>query len=177
MRIVYVQTCNIKIRLCTAFSVLKTTLVQVRHRISSSLRETNLKGPLTTLSNIPTLPEGNHRQLWWQSNLLKSEGSFSDTRGFSLFIDPTAMPCWWAPRRAKQLSMAVTARVIWLCTCVTHCPGRGNTAAKRLRMRQVEHFRSLFQSHFPVSLPRVSFCVQLVVQLFCFMLLVFLTIL
>ena len=115
---------TLKIRLCTAFSVLKTTLVQVRHRISSSLRETNLKGPLTTLSNIPTLPEGNHRQLWWQSNLLKSEGSFSDTRGFSLFIDPTAMPCWWAPRRAKQLSMAVTARVIWLCTCVTHCPGR-----------------------------------------------------
>ena len=26
-----------------------------------------------------------------------------------------------------------------------------NTAAKRLRMRQVEHFRSLFQSHFPVK--------------------------
>ena len=25
-----------------------------------------------------------------------------------------------------------------------------NTAAKRLRMRQVEHFQSLFQSHFPV---------------------------
>ena len=25
-----------------------------------------------------------------------------------------------------------------------------NTAAKRLRMRQDEHFRSLFQSHFPV---------------------------
>ena len=25
-----------------------------------------------------------------------------------------------------------------------------NTAAKCLRMRQVEHFRSLFQSHFPV---------------------------
>ena len=24
-----------------------------------------------------------------------------------------------------------------------------NTAAKRLRMRQIEHFRSLFQSHFP----------------------------
>ena len=33
----------------------------------------------------------------------------------------------------------------------------GNTAAKRLRMRQVEHFRSLFQSHFQVfksDLPR-----------------------
>ena len=28
--------------------------------------------------------------------------------------------------------------------------GEGNTAAKRLCMRQVEHFRSLFQSHFPV---------------------------
>ena len=27
-----------------------------------------------------------------------------------------------------------------------------NTAAKRLRMRQVEHFRSLFQSHFPVKI-------------------------
>ena len=55
-----------------------------------------------------------------------------------------------------------------------------NTAAKRLRMLQVEHFRSLFQSHFPVKVSRAlsaSFCVQLVVQLFCFMLLVFLTIL
>ena len=55
-----------------------------------------------------------------------------------------------------------------------------NTAAKRLRMRQVEHFRSLFQSHFPVKVSRAlsaSFCAQLVVQLFCFMLLVFLTIL
>ena len=83
---------TLKIRLCTVFSVLNTTLVQVRHRISSFIRETNLKGPLTTLSNIPTLPEGNHLQLWWQSNLLQSEGSFSDTRGFSLFIDPTAMP-------------------------------------------------------------------------------------
>ena len=29
-----------------------------------------------------------------------------------------------------------------------------NTAAKRLRMRQVEHFRSLFQSHFPVKVAR-----------------------
>ena len=57
---------------------------------------------------------------------------------------------------------------------------RYNTAAKRLRMRQVEHFRSLFQSHFPVKVSRAlsaSFCVQLVVQLFCFMLLVFLAIL
>ena len=66
-------------------------------------------------------------------------------------------------------------------------PGPGNTAAKRLRMRQVAHFRSLFQSHFPVrpeivrSVSRARsasfFCVQFVVQLFCFMLLVFLTIL
>ena len=28
--------------------------------------------------------------------------------------------------------------------------GETNTAAKRLRMRQVEHFRSIFQSQFPV---------------------------
>ena len=34
-----------------------------------------------------------------------------------------------------------------------HLP-RVNTAAKRLRMRQVEHFRSLFQSHFPVKVSR-----------------------
>ena len=32
----------------------------------------------------------------------------------------------------------------------TSLTGGVNTAAKRLRMRQVEHFRSLFQSHFPV---------------------------
>ena len=50
-----------------------------------------------------------------------------------------------------------------------------NTAAKRLRMRQVEHFRSLFQSYFPVR-SKSPFCVLLVVQLFCFMLLVFLTV-
>ena len=57
-------------------------------------------------------------------------------------------------------------------------PGTGNPAAKRLRMRQVEHFRSLFYVTLSSqSLPRASFCVQLVVQLFCFMLLVFLTIL
>ena len=29
-----------------------------------------------------------------------------------------------------------------------------NTVAKRLRMRQIEHFRSLFQSHFPVKVSR-----------------------
>ena len=54
--------------------------------------------------------------------------------------------------------------------------GQGhNTAAKRLRMRQIEYFRSLFQSHFSVRSKSparsASFCVQLVVQLFCFMLL------
>ena len=31
-----------------------------------------------------------------------------------------------------------------------HHAWAANTAATRLRMRQVEHFRSLFQSHFPV---------------------------
>ena len=42
-----------------------------------------------------------------------------DTR-VCLFIDPTAMPCWRAPIRAKQLSMAATAWVIWLCACVRY---------------------------------------------------------
>ena len=35
---------------------------------------------------------------------LGSEGSL--IHGFSPFIDPTAMPWWWASTRAKQLSMA-----------------------------------------------------------------------
>ena len=64
--------------------------------------------------------------------------------------------------------------------------GPFNTAAKRLRMLQVEHFRSLLTVSISVTLSSqikvsrafsASFCVQLVVQLFCFMLLVFLTIL
>ena len=42
-----------------------------------------------------------------------------------LFIGPTAMPCWWALIRVKQLSMAPTARVIWLCACVRYWPDRG----------------------------------------------------
>ena len=37
----------------------------------------------------------------------------------------TAMPYWWAPIGAKQLSMTATARVIWLCACVRYWPGRG----------------------------------------------------
>lgn len=41
------------------------------------------------------------------------------------FIGPTAMPCWWALIRVKQLSMAPTARVIWLYACVRYWPGQG----------------------------------------------------
>ena len=37
-----------------------------------------------------------------------------------------------------------------------------NTAAKRLRMRQVEHFRSLFQSHFPVGFILCAACSSVV---------------
>ena len=35
----------------------------------------------------------------------------------------TSMPCWWAQIRAKQPSMAATARVIWLCACVRYWLG------------------------------------------------------
>ena len=38
---------------------------------------------------------------------------------------PTAMPCWWGLTRPKQLSIAATAQVIWLCACVRYWPGRG----------------------------------------------------
>ena len=34
------------------------------------------------------------------------------------------MPCWWFLIRTKQLSMAATARVIWLCACVRYWPYR-----------------------------------------------------
>ena len=34
-----------------------------------------------------------------------------------------AMPCWWAPIRAKQLSMADTAW-IWPCACTRYWPGQ-----------------------------------------------------
>ena len=54
---------------------------------------------------------------------LSSKGSF--IHGFSTSIGPTAMPCWWAPIRVKQLSMTATARVIWLCGCVRYWPYRG----------------------------------------------------
>ena len=46
-------------------------------------------------------------------------------RRFSPFINPTALPRWMAPIRAKQLSVAATARMIWLCASVRYWPGRG----------------------------------------------------
>ena len=36
------------------------------------------------------------------------------------FMGQTAMLCWWTLIRAKQMSMAATARVIWLCACVRY---------------------------------------------------------
>ena len=39
-----------------------------------------------------------------------------------------------------------------------------NTAAKRLRMRQVGHFRSLSDQRLPAPAHSASFCSQLVVQ-------------
>ena len=52
---------------------------------------------------------------------LGSKGSMKHK--FLPFFNPTAMPCWWAPIRAKLLSMATTAWVIWLCACVRYWPG------------------------------------------------------
>ena len=61
-------------------------------------------------------------------------------------------------RLAGRLHADQKHRGIWVRDCRhLECEyEHANTAAKRLRMRQVEHFRSLFQSHFPVrsSLPR-----------------------
>ena len=42
---------------------------------------------------------------------------------------PTAMQCRWVPTRTKRLSMASTARVIWLCVCVRHWPDCGGSCS------------------------------------------------
>ena len=65
------------------------------------------------------------KRLVWSWSLNECLALASAVKGFSRFIDPTAMPCWWAPIKAKQLSMAATARVIWLCACVRYWTGRG----------------------------------------------------
>ena len=60
-----------------------------------------------------------------------SGGSFPSYAGicllefFSPFINPMALPRWWAPIRVKQLSVAATARVIWLWAFVRYWPGHG----------------------------------------------------
>ena len=46
-------------------------------------------------------------------------------RRFPPFINPTTLPRWWAPIRAKQVSVAAIARVKWLCACERYWPGRG----------------------------------------------------
>ena len=45
-------------------------------------------------------------------------------KGFSSFINLTALPRCRAPVRAKQLSVAATAREIWLIACMRYWPGR-----------------------------------------------------
>ena len=55
----------------------------------------------------------------------------------------------WKPRNSKNLGF----ESLWKRRAAANS-GMDNTAAKRLRMRQVEHFRSLFQSHFPVKVSR-----------------------
>ena len=67
-----------------------------------------------------------------QSNCTRLGSKGSLIRGLTLLIDPTAMPCWWAPTRAKQLSMAATARVTWFCACVRYWPYRGSELARVL---------------------------------------------
>ena len=51
----------------------------------------------------------------WLMTSLISKGFLR--RGFSLFINPTALPRWWTPIRLKQLSEARA--------CVRYWPGRG----------------------------------------------------
>ena len=43
-------------------------------------------------------------------------------KGVLLHLSPGTMPCWWFQMRTKQLSMAATARVIWMCACGRYWP-------------------------------------------------------
>ena len=48
---------------------------------------------------------------------------------------PKAMPYWWGQTRPKQLSMATTGLVIWLCECVRYWLDRGDTPSYGRYMR------------------------------------------
>ena len=60
------------------------------------------------------------------------------------------MPCWWVLTRTKQLSMAATARVIWLCACVRYCRLRGWCLSVSLAFLVIRSFLpSFIQSSSP----------------------------
>ena len=58
------------------------------------------------------------------SHFLCNTKLLMDWSTLSPLIDPRAMLCSWALIRTKQLSMAVTTRVIWMCACVRYWPYR-----------------------------------------------------
>ena len=70
------------------------------------------------------------RQTWNEGHTYTNPPTYAITSrmrtaispGFSLFIGPAAMPCWLVLIRGKQLSMAATSRVIWLCACMRYWP-------------------------------------------------------
>ena len=64
----------------------------------------------------------NHSWRGWASCLFTTQSKHWSTKQGLWSVSETvlAMPCWWAPARVKQLSMAATARVIWLSACVRY---------------------------------------------------------
>jgi len=89
----------------------RQTLVRFSRRILSSKGEAAVYGSNQAICWIACLHSP------------RQKGVF-ETRVRS-FIELKAMPCFWAQIRVKQLSMAATARVIWLSACVRYWPGRG----------------------------------------------------
>ena len=75
--------------------------------------------------------------------------------GLRPLLDPTAMPCWWAPIRAKQLSMAATARVIWLCACVRYWPYHGDGTCVSVLI-SVDSLLSVFWHHVMLLYSRIQ---------------------
>ena len=62
-----------------------------------------------------------------------SAGKGANKKNLRVLLKCLAMPCWWGPTKPKQLSMAATARVIWLCACVKYWPYRRVVSCDPLR--------------------------------------------
>ena len=85
--------------------------------------------PRISWENCRAVPSQQFPHLFCGAGIFKKDSPRQE-RVFQTRVYPshwlTAMPCWWAPLRARQLSMRLlTAHVIWLYACVMWWPWVG----------------------------------------------------